>query len=232
MTRILQILTENTRGRDFVVGDLHGYFSPLMQRLEELHFDPACDRVLAVGDLIDRGPDSVRCLELVKEPWFFSVQGNHERFLIQSLAGDQDATMTWLLNGGRWSSLYTDEELQDMSQLILEKMPLALEVPYNGQQLGIIHAEVPQDDWNCLRHWRGEMTSHLLEIATTLRTRIRFRLEHQVHNINAVACGHTLVPEPTRMGNVHYLETGICAPQLGGYLSIREVSQLLLADRS
>lgn len=72
MTRILQLLTENTCGRDFVVGDLHGYYTPLMQRLEELHFEPSCDRVLAVGDLIDRGPDSVRCLELLKEPWFFS----------------------------------------------------------------------------------------------------------------------------------------------------------------
>ncbi|SFX05549.1 metallophosphoesterase [Marinospirillum alkaliphilum] len=227
MSRILQLLTENTRGRDFVVGDLHGYYSPLMERLEELRFDPTCDRVLAVGDLIDRGPDSVRCLELVKESWFFSVQGNHERFLIHSLTGDADVSMTWLLNGGRWSSLYTDEELQDMAQLIQEKMPLALEVPCKGQQLGIIHAEVPQDDWNCLRHWRGEMTSHLLEVTTTLRTRIRTGLAHRVHHIDAVVCGHTLVPEPTRLGNVHYLETGICAPQVGGYLSIREVSQLL-----
>ncbi|MBE0508030.1 MAG: metallophosphoesterase [Marinospirillum sp.] len=231
MTRILKILTENTRGRDFVVGDLHGYYTPLMQRLDELRFDATCDRLLAVGDLIDRGPDSVRCLELLKESWFFSVQGNHERFLIHSLAGDADVSMTWLLNGGRWSSLYTDEELQDMAQLILEKMPLALEVPCKGRQLGIIHAEVPQDDWNCLRHWRGELDNQLLEVSTTRRTRLRSSLNYPIRHIDAVACGHTLVPEPTRLGNVHYLETGICAPQMKGYLSIREVSQLL-ADPS
>ena len=48
----------NERGRDFVVGDIHGMFSALENFLEELSFDPGRDRLFSVGDLIDRGPES------------------------------------------------------------------------------------------------------------------------------------------------------------------------------
>ncbi len=46
---------KNSSGRDFVVGDIHGSFGALEQLLQRLNFDPDCDRVFAVGDLIDRG---------------------------------------------------------------------------------------------------------------------------------------------------------------------------------
>ena len=57
MTRLLDQLPENTQGRDFLIGDLHGYYQALMQALEEVAFDPDTDRLISVGDLIDRGPD-------------------------------------------------------------------------------------------------------------------------------------------------------------------------------
>lgn len=58
MIQVLQTLANNSLGRDFVVGDLHGYYAELMQALEQVSFDFTQDRLLAVGDLINRGPDS------------------------------------------------------------------------------------------------------------------------------------------------------------------------------
>jgi serine/threonine protein phosphatase 1 len=78
-------LPRNAKGRDFVVGDLHGHRSLLEQELDRLGFDPSCDRVLSVGDLIDRGPESLATLSLIDEPWFHAVLGNHELMLLNFL---------------------------------------------------------------------------------------------------------------------------------------------------
>ena len=64
----LTVLPENDRGRDFVVGDLHGCYDALMRQLDARGFDPAADRLLSVGDLVDRGPDSRRCLSWSGNP--------------------------------------------------------------------------------------------------------------------------------------------------------------------
>ncbi|MBK8993858.1 MAG: metallophosphoesterase [Gammaproteobacteria bacterium] len=75
----------NRRGRDFVVGDLHGYLGALQDALARAGFDPGCDRLFSTGDLIDRGPDSPGCAALLGEPWFYAVRGNHEDMLLRVL---------------------------------------------------------------------------------------------------------------------------------------------------
>lgn len=79
------VLPGNDAGRDFVVGDLHGHRSLLERQLERLDFDPVCDRLFSVGDLIDRGPDSLATLALIEQPWFHAVLGNHELMLLDHL---------------------------------------------------------------------------------------------------------------------------------------------------
>jgi serine/threonine protein phosphatase 1 len=74
----IQLHAANTLGKDYVIGDLHGCFGLLQRLMAEVNFNYANDRVFSVGDIIDRGPESFRCLELLAEPWFFAVQGNHE----------------------------------------------------------------------------------------------------------------------------------------------------------
>ncbi|WP_114416307.1 metallophosphoesterase [Marinospirillum perlucidum] len=227
MTRVLDLVPENTRGRDFVVGDLHGYFQSLEEALARVDFNPQQDRLFAVGDLIDRGPDSLLCLNLLHQPWFFSVQGNHERFLLRSLQGDLEARRIWLANGGRWSLEVTPAQLQEAAELILTHMPLALEIPLGDYRLGLVHAEVPEDDWDHLRFRAEEADSDLIEALTTCRNRLRQELTHPVAHIDRVACGHTLVERPTRLGNVCYLETGVCAIHQGGYLTLVSTQELL-----
>ena len=39
----------------FVVGDLHGCYTLLMNELDKVSFDPARDLLISVGDLVDRG---------------------------------------------------------------------------------------------------------------------------------------------------------------------------------
>ena len=89
MSTMLERCAVNRAGTDYVVGDIHGCYGLLQAALERLDFDTACDRLFCVGDLIDRGPDSRACLELVFEPWLHAVRGNHEELAAQALkSGD------------------------------------------------------------------------------------------------------------------------------------------------
>ena len=65
--RCILKLPENTQGRDFVVGDLHGRFDDLQEAMRLNQFDPGKDRIISCGDLIDRGSGSpVSAIEAIK----------------------------------------------------------------------------------------------------------------------------------------------------------------------
>jgi len=83
MTNVLR-LAKNDHGRDFVVGDIHFKTIDLHKGLYALGFDREVDRVIAVGDLIDRNPGVLDGLKLLGEPWFYTIQGNHEWMLIDA----------------------------------------------------------------------------------------------------------------------------------------------------
>lgn len=70
--------------RLFVVGDLHGCYVELMDQLSVINFDYSTDLLISVGDLIDRGRNSLKCLELTKEPWFKAIRGNHEQMCLEA----------------------------------------------------------------------------------------------------------------------------------------------------
>lgn len=49
----------------FVIGDVHGCFEPLQRLLEQLGADPERDRFHFLGDLVNRGPRSLKTLRFV-----------------------------------------------------------------------------------------------------------------------------------------------------------------------
>ena len=75
-------------GRTIVVGDIHGCFDELIDLIKAAGLR-ADDRVIAVGDLICKGPKSVEVLELfINDERFSSVIGNHDRRLRQRWRGE------------------------------------------------------------------------------------------------------------------------------------------------
>lgn len=64
--------------RTIVIGDIHGCLVEFQELLVLVGFHQGEDRLVLVGDLMDRGPDPVGCVRLAQELSAECVLGNHE----------------------------------------------------------------------------------------------------------------------------------------------------------
>jgi bis(5'-nucleosyl)-tetraphosphatase (symmetrical) len=99
----------------FAIGDIQGCYHELEHMLELIEFDKKKDKLWLVGDLVNRGADSLSVLRLIKSMGdaAITVLGNHDLHLLAVAAGvaelhhsdtldemlaapDRDELLTWL----------------------------------------------------------------------------------------------------------------------------------------
>lgn len=201
-------LEPNTKGRDFLVGDLHGQMDLLDRALRVVHFSPRRDRLIALGDLVDRGPDSAALVELLAaEPWFISVRGNHDAMMQESIH-DWRVRLAWEQNDNEWSLDLPEGKLEALAQIV-DGMPLAIELPLrDGRRIGLVHAEVGVG-----RTWRDlrDIAPRLADVVDVRATsdaacalwgrRRAFAWSRAAHNKRAAG-----IDEPTRIATWEALQ--------------------------
>lgn len=224
MEKHLLKIPANTVGRDFTVGDIHGCYYLLDKALREANFNKDVDRLFCLGDLVDRGPYSEAVADLLKEPWFYSVLGNHEQYCIEAHSPliDED-TKAHIRNshtsyGGDWFYLL-DEERQKELALMFDALPVLIELEVDGKRIGLAHGNIK--DWDTTAYMvetAGDaIESNYINGVIWGRTRIRQRDGMISKGIDHVFLGHTPVNDITTLGNVHYIDTGAV---FGGKLSL------------
>lgn len=199
----------NERGRDLVVGDIHGMFTALRALLDEAKFDIETDRLFSVGDLVDRGPESAEAMAWLAEPWFFACRGNHEQFALE--AGNPDQFDLWINhNGGEWW-LELDASDQLRFAAVFRDMPLAMEVQTEAGRIGIVHADVPPlMSWDDFMDRLEAGDEDAMFYAMWSRNRIAGVVSSLPvrGSVERVYCGHTPTRETVVVDNVHYIDTG------------------------
>lgn len=194
----------NETGRDFVIGDIHGYYDKFMKSLEKINFDFENDRIFSLGDIIDRGPDSVKCIGLLDEPWFECIMGNHEEMFIMSIRdSDYLARNIHLNNGGEWILGLDMKKLAEYVEK-LATLPISITLDTPSGLVGMVHADPVSEDWNDVRMGNVDQ-NHLL----WSRSQFSLGYPKQVENVYMTYHGHTPTPQTKEVGNSRYIDTGI-----------------------
>jgi serine/threonine protein phosphatase 1 len=195
----IQYFDINYAGTDYIVGDLHGCHTKLMEALRIAEFDFDKDRLFCVGDLIDRGPESLECLQLLLEPWFFSAMGNHELMMVS-----HDIS-PWYRNGGDWWARIDKDFRKFLIALVFDKCPIAMEIEQPDFIVGIVHSEVPTAQWG-INNWTRYLT---VEQALWDRNRIKYGKDHHfIKGIDLVVHGHTPTRKVVHKANEAWIDLG------------------------
>ena len=126
----------------YAIGDIQGCYDPFRRLLDEIDFDPSKDTLWLSGDLVNRGPKSLKTLRFVKKlgDSVVTVLGNHDLHLLALEAGV-------VRFGKRFGSLQKLLNAPDVGELCewLRHQPLA----HYDEKLNtlLVHAGT-HPDWN------------------------------------------------------------------------------------
>jgi serine/threonine protein phosphatase 1 len=99
--------------RTFIIGDIHGHFDKLVNCLNAVNFDYENDKLIQLGDVVDRGSNSYMCIEeLLKIKNKVCIQGNHDECWFNSLLkGEPEQGLLWRQGAKQTYQSYLDYEV-------------------------------------------------------------------------------------------------------------------------
>jgi protein phosphatase len=212
-----------------IVGDVHGCFDELLKLLQELGYslkqveskleigpnyvvsNSDGRRIVFVGDLCDRGPDSPRVLRLVMDlvnaKIAFCVPGNHDDKLLRMLNGNKVQLRHGLEKTMAQLEGVDPQFLEEVKSFIVR---LSSHLELDGGSLVVAHAGLKAS-----MHGRssGEVHAFCLYGETTGETDefglpVRHNWAGEYDGKALVVYGHTPVPEPIWQKNTVNIDTG------------------------
>ena len=219
---LTRLIGNNETGRDLVVGDVHGCFRTLQRALAAIEFDARCDRLFGVGDLVNRGPHSEEALRWLEDRFQAVTMGNHERpirdWFRAKLLRRRPRSLPWL------RKIPSDHYQRWFDAL--DAMSLALTIETSHGAVGLIHAQVPDPDWDRALELLSTGSRGIADIAVlgfeTEEEEARARSQ-PVEGLRALVHGHWPVREVETTFNRWNIDTGAGLEHLNR-LSLLEVN--------
>ena len=156
-TPVIELPCNAKRGRDFVIGDIHGCFGTVEHALAELEYDAGRDRLISVGDLIDHGTRSTEALEWIQRRFTAVIRGNHEQMMLEWLwsgARLHTEAAVWRTHWSSWWFPMTNPyEVRKAWFEALAQLPFAATLHTERGRIGVVHGQAydgPGMDWDTL----------------------------------------------------------------------------------
>jgi hypothetical protein len=106
-------------GRLIAIGDIHGCHAEFAEMLGQLDLKGG-DRLVLLGDLVNRGPDSTKVIDLARAAGSISLLGNHELRLLKFRKSGDNRLL-------KERDLETLDTLRPEDWTYMESMPLTYE---------------------------------------------------------------------------------------------------------
>ena len=184
-------------GRTIVVGDIHGCYDELMGLLKKADFGEQ-DRVIAVGDLITKGPKNREVLELfMSDPRFTTVIGNHDLILRRKWNGEDIELSS--------AQKETHKELKGEKEAyatFLNRLPFIIDL----DTYLIVHAGL-RPNVELYSQTTGDLT-RIRTLGPDRESAEGTPWYHTYYGDKTVLFGHWPAPEPRRGKNAIGLDTG------------------------
>lgn len=116
--------------RIFAIGDIHGCIETLQALMENIR-PMAKDKIIFLGDYIDRGPDPKKVLDYLIDLQkqgkdIITLKGNHEYMFLQSQYGKNEL-LAWMYNGAKYTldsfAVTSVNEIDSQYFEFIENMP-------------------------------------------------------------------------------------------------------------
>jgi serine/threonine protein phosphatase 1 len=125
--------------RTLVIGDIHGCFVELNNLLEKAGL-ASDDAIIALGDIVDRGPETPEVLEFFRQQASArSLMGNHERKHVRSYRGELKPALSQMISKLQLGAAYPD------AVAFMDTFPVYLELPEAILVHGFVEPGVPLD---------------------------------------------------------------------------------------
>lgn len=207
--------------KTYVIGDIHNCYNKLIACLLSVNFDYDNDKLIQLGDVVDRGEDGYACIEeLLKIKNKVLIKGNHD-----------DEWYKYLIDPSKMASLWKQGAKQTLESYVSRKINPNIHIPFFESQVNyyideernlFVHAGFNRHEFIELQHfddiyyWDRDLinSARSYHLSSPEMKEYKFKIQGSIEGkFKEIFIGHTPVQyfneqHPVKYANINLLDIG------------------------